>query len=261
VSAGNHTHSQRPHDHGHELLLQGYLDGELDTVAAVEFEQHLDTCAACRQLLESGQALRSALRSPDLYAPLPDGFKRKMLASVRRATPTPRTAPKAMWRWQVAGAVAAVALVAFMIWRMTPAGHGSSVDLIARDVVSSHVRSLLGNHLTDVASTDQHTVKPWFSGKVDFSPPVKDLSARGYPLVGGRVDYVDGRPVSALVYQRRQHVIDVFIWPAANQPALLSTASRQGYNLVSWARGGMTFWIVSDLNAKELDEFSALLRE
>jgi anti-sigma factor RsiW len=136
----------------------------------------------------------------------------------------------------------------------------SESGALTGDVVTSHVRSLMAGHLTDVASTDQHTVKPWFAGKLDFSPPVTDFAAEGYPLIGGRLDYLHGRSVAALVYERRKHLINVFVWPTTEKDeAMTQSTTRQGFHVLHGTKRSMAFWIVSDLNAEELERFARLL--
>ena len=277
-------------------LLHGYLDGELDLVRSLEIEEHLKTCPNCAQELWSQQTLRKGFRSSGLYDRAPAGLADRIRASIGSETagdadaaapeaasgpvaasaentsavknapvvsmvsksPTPK---RAVWGWL---AVAAAILMVFaMSWRIGPGlTRSANSDLLAQEIVSSHIRSLQPDHLYDVKSTDQHTVKPWFNGKLDFSPPVRDLAEEGYPLVGGRLDYVDHRAVAALVYQRRQHLINVFIWPEAKgTEEALTTKSVQGYNMIPWEGGGMYQCAVSDLNKGELEQFTELLRK
>jgi anti-sigma factor RsiW len=236
-------------------LIHGYLDGELDLVRNLDIEAHLRDCTACARRYENLRALKTALKdSAFRFAPSAE-FEKRVRASIDREA---RIAGKRVaWspRWLV-GSFALVVLVAVIFALATFRRAPSTEDLVAQEVVSSHVRSLMAGHLTDVATSDQHTVKPWFDGKLDFAPPVRDLAAQGYVLVGGRLDYVINRPVAALVYQRRQHSINLFIWPAAEQSDTTERASvRQGYNLIHWTRSGMMFWAVSDLNLAELQEF------
>ena len=156
------------------------------------------------------------------------------------------------------GRLAAIVLAAFLLLRPS----ASSEDLFAKEIVSAHVRSMMtDNHLTDVISTDQHTVKPWFEGKLDFAPLVVDLASRGFTLKGGRLDYIGNRPVAALVYQRRQHAINLFIFPSDESETGNKMLARQGFNLVHWDKGGMAFWAVSDMNLAELQEFAQAIRD
>ena len=153
----------------------------------------------------------------------------------------------------IAASIAVVAVAGVMLAMMLRAPAAN--ETLAQEVVSSHIRSLMANHLTDVSSTDQHNVKPWFNGKVDFSPPVKDLAGQGFPLIGGRLDYLGGRPVAALLYHRRRHIINLFIWPSLHSDSGPKTIATKGYNLIHWTRSGITYWAVSDLNENELSEF------
>jgi anti-sigma factor RsiW len=156
----------------------------------------------------------------------------------------------------------AFAVIAIVSWGLVAIFRSPSADdMLAEEVIAGHVRSLMADHLTDVPSSDQHTVKPWFEGKLDFSPRVADLTQKGFTLVGGRLDYIGNKPVAALVYQRRKHFINLYVWLSAPGPALTGKSwTRQGYNLVRWTASDMTYWAVSDISPTELEEFAALVQ-
>jgi anti-sigma factor (TIGR02949 family) len=255
-----------------QRFVPGYLDGELDLSRTIEMETHLQTCGECARELERLQALRGALQRSSLAYAAPEALRERIQSSLRASNPAEAVERPSGWnpfqflrpllllRW--AGAFAALALCAVVAWQLVPGLRGPSNDQrLAAEVLTSHVRSLEANHLMDVVSTDQHTVKPWFDGKLDFSPPVEDLASDDFPLVGGRLDYLEGREVAALVYQRRKHFINVFVWPdAAGSNSAQTLKSQQGYNLVRWSRGGFQFWAASDVSAQDLAEFVRLLR-
>jgi anti-sigma factor RsiW len=248
-----------------QRFVPGYLDGELDLVRTIEMETHLKSCADCARELESQRALREALRRSSLAYAAPAVLRDRIQSSLRVSTATQDPDRASAWfalrTWRWAAAFAVLAVCSVTAWQLVPGLHGpSNNQQLAAEVFASHVRSLEANHLMDVASTDQHTVKPWFDGKLDFSPPVEDLASDGYPLLGGRLDYLEGREVAALVYQRRKHFINVFVWPDTNGlSSARALASQQGYNLMRWSRGGFQFWAASDVNASDLAEFVRLL--
>jgi anti-sigma factor RsiW len=248
-----------------QRFVPGYLDGELDLVRTIEMETHLKSCAVCARELESQQGLRDALRRGSLAHAAPPALRDRIHSSLGVSTaskdPERARAWYALPNWRWAAAFAVLAVFSVTSWQLVAVLRGPSNDQrIEAEVFSSHVRSLEANHLMDVASTDQHTVKPWFDGKLDFSPPVEDLASDGYPLVGGRLDYLEGREVAALVYQRRKHFINVFVWPdASGAKSARAMESWQGYNLIRWSRGGFQFWAASDVSAPDLAEFVRLL--
>jgi len=278
-------------------LLASYVDGELTGRDALRLDAHLGGCEACRDAHAALVAVRTGVRRHADYFRAPAALVQRIEAAlpvaasagagtsasataassaprpsavatppaVPRPTPTGPT-PVSAWRrprwtwsgWNLGAAVATLAAIVLSasLYNALPRHD----DLVADEVVSSHVRALMSNRGVDVASSDQHTVKPWFNGKVDFSPPVVDLTGEGFPLVGGRVDYLDRRPVATLVYRRRQHTIDVYVMPAGDskdRPAV--KRSQQGYHVLEWTRGGMRFWAISDLDAGELESLERML--
>ena len=246
---------------GFEAQLDAYLDGELATVDARELEAHLAQCPECARFRQGRLELRAAITARVPVLPAPDALRERVQTALRAASRV--RAPRRFGApvvWRSLALVASLAVVALGSWRL--ALRRGAGETLADDVLTSHIRSLMPGHLTDVPSADQHTVKPWFNGRLDFSPPVYDFAARGYPLLGGRLDYVDGRGVAALVYGRRQHLINVFLWPAARGPAAApATRTRQGYHLLHWATADYAYWVVSDLGLPELGDFAGLLRQ
>jgi anti-sigma factor RsiW len=251
-----------------QRYVPGYLDGELDLARTIEMEAHLKGCPACARELESLKALRAGLQRSSLAYAAPAALRQRIQSSLREESSGAdvREGKTSWWPslniWQLAGAFALLALISVTGWQLTARLRAPSTDQrIAAEVFASHVRSLEASHLMDVASTDQHTVKPWFDGKLDFSPPVEDLASDGFPLVGGRLDYLEGREVAALVYQRRKHLINVFVWPDPSGTSSTQTIEpRQGYNIMKWSRSGFQFWAVSDVAAPDLAEFARLLQ-
>ena len=243
-----------------ELQLDAYLDGELASRDAREFADHLKECRECARLHDARVALGAAIRAevPALHAP--DEFRTRVRAALRSAAGNPATRRPLPQGGRWLALAASVALVAVGSWRL--ASNRAAGEALSEQVLTSHVRSLMPGHLTDVVSSDQHTVKPWFNGRLDFSPAVYDFAGRGYPLIGGRLDYLGGRPVAALVYGRRQHLINVFLWPVVHQgPAdERATTTRQGYHLLHWTTPEYTYWVVSDLGMAELRDFAQLVR-
>jgi anti-sigma factor RsiW len=238
--------------------LTGYLDRELDERAAGEVEAHLGQCVICSARLERERRLRDAVQAHLLPLRSPD----RLRSSVRTLVRAQAKHSQARRVWLPTWAATAAALILGLAggWQLATRhvswGDGSR---LAAEVVASHVRSLQGTHLTDVASSEHHTVKPWFAGKLDFSPPVPDFTIEGFPLIGGRLDYLGERQVAALVYGRRQHVINLFVWPSRDANALPAAASRRGYDVMHGAAGGMTYWAISDLNETELSQFAQLV--
>lgn len=242
-----------------EAQLSAYIDGELAAGPAEAVATHLRGCAACARAHERLLAVREALQAslPPLRAP--EHLRMDLRRALRTAATTTVVRSMPDWRWLAAAAVL-VAILVPATWSV--ATRRAAGQFLTGELLASHVRSLMGTHLTDVASSDQHTVKPWFNGKLDYSPPVSDFAGRGYPLLGGRLDYLAGRAVAVLVYGRRQHVINVFLWPAGGGPSGGSHAvTRQGYHMRHWTTSEYEYWVVSDLGEAELGEFAQLLSQ
>jgi anti-sigma factor RsiW len=228
--------------------LHPYLDNELGTELAARIHAHLRHCTSCKAQYESLRVMQAGLRQQAPYYEMPELLQRRILAKL----------PAARNKQWIAPAISFAALAASV---MLFVGAPSSQDELVTEVVASHVRSLQEQHLMDVVSTDKHTVKPWFAGKLDFSPPVVDLKDQGYPLMGGRLDYIDHQNAAALAYHHNKHVINLFVIPTTEADTTPSTHSQRGYNIVSWRKNHMKFEAVSDLNAQELDEFSQMVAE
>ena len=254
-------------DHCQEmrLLVQADLDGELSPAEAARVAAHLDACHDCAAVLATLSSLSARIRveAPRHTAPesLRAAVRARIAAELSPVGSAGRPRPNG-WRFPKLGlgagasfgtgfALAACLALAVIL----PRNGGGMADAVVMD----HIRALQPGHLMDVVSTDQHTVKPWFDGRLAFAPPVKDFQAEGFPLAGGRLDYLDGREVAVLIYHSRQHVIELFVWPSGSDLDHAPTeGSRNGYNFVRWARDGMTLWAVSDLNAGELGDFVRL---
>ena len=252
------------------LLIQADMDGELTPAEAARVVAHLEGCAGCTEVQARLLALSAALRRDAPYHAAPASLRARIAAMAAAAGPamdrpsaTDRSVAQPPWWKRLFGrpfgpvfplgaGLALAACLAFVI--LLPRGSG-----LPDIVVAGHIRALQPGHLMDVVSTDQHTVKPWFDGRLAFAPPVKDLKSQGFPLEGGRLDYLADQPVAALIYQRQQHLIDLFVWPDDGHfdrgPA---EGNRSGYNFLRWSRDGMAFWAVSDLNPRELGDFVRL---
>jgi anti-sigma factor RsiW len=244
-----------------QTFLNAYTDGELDLEKNLKIANHLQDCPSCAAEYEAIQALRSALRknSAYLYFKPSEDFFERVRSSIQKKD---RTKTSIFFlRWPGWGLAASLGVAALLVLGLMRVSFWPLQDVLIDEVVGSHVRSLMGTHLTDVASSDQHTVKPWFNGRVDFSPTVKDFSDRGFPLIGGRLDYLDARPVVALVFQRRQHFINLFSWPSAKGENLKGQEmDRRGFHLFHWIQSDMNYWLVSDLDPKELRDLADLLK-
>lgn len=248
----------------HELMEQ-FLDQELDASLSSRLEEHVAACPMCSETLAEHRQLQADIRSQAPYYSAPATLQRSVQDALRRTAPgeSPAAPVLPSWRsWRWAAIAASVLLAASLGWNLTLLRtRTADRDTLAQEILSSHIRSLIGTHLLDVPSSDQHTVKPWFNGKLDFSPDVKDLAPQGFPLLGGRIEYLEGRPAAALVYGRRQHVINLFEWPKTANGRDAGILAQNGYNVIHWSDPHMTYWAVSDIAPPELEDFRRLYSE
>ena len=248
-------------------LIHAHADGELDLAHALEVDRHLAECTACAQRAEQLGALRAAIGGANLRYAAPPQLRQRIRAALSPSVEQSPLVPLFPWRYVAAAAALAAAILLIGLPWAERWWQPAAADRFAQEVVSNHVRSLLADHLLDVASEDKHTVKPWFAGRLDFAPQVADLKDHDFPLVGGRLDVLDGRPVAALVYKHGKHVINLFVHPVA-QPASESTSmaeqrrrtTYQGFHVFNWTECGLEYVAVSDLNEIELREFATLFQ-
>ncbi len=243
-------------------LLPAYLDRELGMSEMLAVERHLGACAECQRAYVEQSGLSARLKNEASYFHAPAS----LAVRIRAALPDDRHDSSAAARLQSRGfnwfnAAAGMAMLLALVWSIgLYLGLPSSQDRLAEEIVASHVRSLQVDHLADVPSSDRHTVKPWFNGKLDFSPPVVDLAPQGFSLEGGRLDYLDGRPVAALIYRHNRHPINLYAWPGSESDAEEHARSIHGYHLLHWSENGMSYWAISDLAADDLEQFASAMR-
>ena len=233
-----------------EILLHALIDGELDAGHAREVEAHLASCAKCSAAARDYREMKKAIAKGGLRYAAPPELRRRIEASLPQTqAPTRRALLKGFAMGAAVSAIAASGLFAVIL-------RGDDEQGLQTAFLSAHLRSLQANHLTDVVSTDQHTVKPWFNGRIDIAPPVVDLTSQGFALIGGRLDYIDGRPVGSVIYGRRQHVINLFVAQGAGtEPRAAKMDTVQGFNIRRWSDRGLDYWAVSDLSKEELASF------
>jgi anti-sigma factor RsiW len=241
-------------------LIEPYVDGELDANRQAQIVEHMAECASCSEDYRRVQKLQSDIRGGDLYFRAPDVLRERVTRRLQDTGRAPGQRAAIGWPWKGMAIAASLLLVLSLGTNiLLTKAYRSEDQTIAHEVWSEHLRSVMGGHLVEVASSDRHTVKPWFTGKLDFSPTVVDLAPQGFPLSGGRVDYIEGRRVAALIFLRNKHVITLFTWPSSRSAG--EASSRDGYNLEEWTKNGMMYWAVSDLNRSELETFSALYKK
>jgi|SRR5437868_699389 len=232
-----------------ELLLGGLIDGELDAANTALVEAHAARCEGCREELERLQAIQSLMAADGVRHAAPQSLVDRIAGLPELSAPSAPAPRHWLPNWLAPGLAGALAASLAMFMLVPPA----SQSVLDQELVSSHVRSLQPGHLTDVQTTNQHIVKPWFNGRIDFSPPVPELADRGFPLAGGRLDSVGGKTVAALVYHRRLHTVNLYVWPASD--GVDRSFVKDGFAVREWSRNGLRFAAVSDIPAAELGSF------
>ena len=243
-------------------LLDAWYDGELGAPRSAALERHLEQCAGCAALSGARSALSEVLVKSATHYSAPATLRSRLEAQIARPPDLRQSRQPRMMPWRGLAIAASFALFVVAGWNAWLLQSGGPSHDLQQEIVSDHIRSLMANHLSDVASEDRHTVKPWFMGKLDYSPPVDDLASEGFMLVGGRLDYAGGKPVAAVVYQHRAHVINVFVWPTREGDDALPQprwSSDHGYHLAHWSRSGMTYWAISDVDPAEFTRLANLL--
>ena len=244
-----------------QTLIAAYLDQELDPSATAVLTAHLQDCAACRGTLDTLRSLNGSLQSTTRHV-APGQLRSRIQAdlnALKTSPASPAAARPKFWNWLSAGIAGAGSLAlacSLVLYLSAP----SAQSVLNQDIAASHYRSLLADHLADVASSDHHTVKPWFTGKLDYAPVVRDFAAQGFPLLGGRLDYLNQRTVAALAYRHNNHLINVFMWPEPSDKTATLTAVH-GFNLLQWSENGMHYSAISDMNAQELESLRHLMME
>ena len=248
-------------------LLPGYIDQELSLSEALEFERHLSGCEECQRAYEEQRQVSVQLRQADLRVEAPAELVKRIKAALPGRRSLWQRLGDRFGQWSGGGSLgwapvgAMVMSVVALSWSAglyfsVP----SSETRLTQELVDNHIRSLQFNHLSDVISTDKHTVKPWFNGKLDYTPPVVDLAQQGYPLVGGRLDYLNGRSVAVMVYRYKLHPINLYVWPGSDAGAAPHIYEQQGYHLAHWSAAGMNYWAITDAGDNELNNFIVDLR-
>ena len=242
-----------------ELLLDAYVDGELELTRQLDIEAHLAACPTCKKAAEAANNFRLSVRMNTRFYKAPPQLKATIRAALRKESGSQFGWVCRFWR-PLAATAGILVLGLSLAWAWFADTHHKDRELIVQ-AISDHSRSLLVDHMLDVTSSDQHTVKPWVTGKLDYTPPVADLAAVGYKLLGGRIDLLANRPVAAIVYQYQGHFINVFVWPAVSHAIDFNVQSQQGYSLCGWNKASLNYLIISELSPADMEKFEDQLRD